>query len=329
VEFQFHPASPRQPVRSLAVGPRGERLILAAAAVAALVSLSLGVTVPAVLGRAARAERSSAIAATTSQVRRERAEMETRLRATRERALDAGDLISRVGFLYGVPPARWPRGLNPETGLLASPDPEVLAAGLTRYVAGLERALDLASERERAQPGLADETPSMLPLSTDLVEPASRFGPRVSPWTGSEEFFAGVDLAAPAGSPVIAPADGTVVFAGRVAPALNARLWQFGNLVVVSHGRAGATLYGHLGKTEVRTGQRVRRGARLGTVGTTGWAMFPALHYEYWRPGEDGLSPTDPRFAMLDLRLPTHDVSLEKMLATSAPDSIQPPPGLP
>jgi murein DD-endopeptidase MepM/ murein hydrolase activator NlpD len=329
VEFQFHPASPRQSVRSLAVGPRGERLILAAAAVTALLALSLWVTVPAVLGRAARAERSNAIAETTAQVRRERADVVTRLRSTRERALDAGDLVSRVGFLYGVPAARWPRGLNPETGLLASPDPEVLAVGLTRYVGGLERALDLASEREKTQPALADETPSMLPLSTDLVEPASHFGPRISPWTGNEEFYAGVDLAAPSGSPVIAPADGTVVFVGRIPPALNARLWQFGNLVVVSHGRAGATLYGHLGKAEVRKGQRVRRGTRLGTVGTTGWAMFPALHYEYWRPGEDGLSPTDPRFAMLDLRLPSHDVSLEKMLATSAPDSIQPPPGLP
>jgi murein DD-endopeptidase MepM/ murein hydrolase activator NlpD len=329
MEFQFHPASRSGKVRNLAVGPRGERLVLAAAATAAALSLSLGVTVPAVLGRAARAEGSTAIAATSATVRRDHSEMVARLRGSRERALDAGDLVSRVAFLYGVPTAGWPRGLNPETGLLASPDPEVLASGLTRYVAGLERALDLAEERERSKPALADQTPSMLPLSTDLVEPASHFGPRVSPWTGSEEFFAGVDLAAPAGSPVVAPADGTVVFAGRIAPALNARLWQFGNLVVLSHGPAGATLYGHLGRTEVHRGQTVKRGARLGVVGTTGWAMFPALHYEYWRPGEDGLSPTDPRFAMLDLRLPAHDVSLEKMVATSAPDSIEAPPGLP
>ena len=125
----------------------------------------------------------------------------------------------------------------------------------------------------------------------------------------------------------MAPADGTVVFAGKIPPSTNSRLWRLGNLVVVSHGPAGATVYGHLGKIEVRRGQPVRRGTRLGTVGSSGWTMFPALHYEYWRPGEDGLAPTDPRFAMLDLRLPAHDISLEKMLATSAPDSVEAPPG--
>jgi murein DD-endopeptidase MepM/ murein hydrolase activator NlpD len=155
-----------------------------------------------------------------------------------------------------------------------------------------------------------------------------RFGPRVSPWTGTEEFFAGMDLAAPAGAPVIAPAAGTVVFAGRVPASVNSRLWRFGNLVVVTHGPSGATVFGHLGKVEVRGGERVRRGQRLGTVGTSGWTMSPGLHYELWRPGPEGLAPTDPRFAMLDLRLPGHDVSLEKMRATSAPGPQETLPGL-
>jgi murein DD-endopeptidase MepM/ murein hydrolase activator NlpD len=148
----------------------------------------------------------------------------------------------------------------------------------------------------------------------------------VSPWTGSEEFFAGIDLAAPAGAPVLAPAAGTVVFAGRLPTSANARLWRFGNLVVLSHSEAGVTVFGHLARVEVRRGERVRRGSRLGTVGTTGWAMSPALHYEYWRRDGSGLAATDPRFAMLDFKIAGHDVSLERMRATSAPDAVQPPP---
>src|SRR5262249_34724235 len=156
---------------------------------------------------------------------------------------------------YGVPPARWPRSLNPETGLLAGGDAAAAVGGLQRYAAGVERAIALLVETEASNPAMPGETPSRTPVATELVEPAPRFGPRVSPWTGSEEFFAGIDLAAPAGSPAVAPADGVVEFAGRVPPALNARLWRFGNLVVLSHGRAGATLYGHLGRIDVRRGQ--------------------------------------------------------------------------
>ncbi|HEY1434362.1 MAG TPA: M23 family metallopeptidase [Thermoanaerobaculia bacterium] len=327
MEFQFHPASRRGPVRTFVLGDRGEKAALAATGLAALAAVSLWFTVPTVARRAGRAERSEAIADTSAAVRRDRQQVEGRLAGMRERALDAGDLVSRIAFLYGISAAKWPKSLNPETGVLASKDPEVLTQGLLRYVAGLDRALELVAEREAADPALAGQTPSRLPLSTDLVEPASRFGPRVSPWTGSEEFFAGVDLAAPAGSPAVAPADGTVVFAGRIPASMNSRLWRFGNLVVLSHGPAAVTLYGHLARIEVRRGERVRRGTRIGTVGSTGWTMFPALHYEYWRRGEGGLAPTDPRFAMLDLRLPEHDVSLEKMLATSAPDSVEAPPG--
>jgi murein DD-endopeptidase MepM/ murein hydrolase activator NlpD len=327
MEFQLHPASRRGAVRSLVLGDRGERAAVAAAGLAAFLAVSVWVTVPSVARRAVRAEGSASLAQTSAAVGGAVRELEARAAGVRERALDAGDLVSRAAFLYGVAPARWPKSLNPETGLLASKEPDAVTRGLLRYVAGLDRALDLVAEREIEDPALAARTPSMLPLAADLVEPASRFGPRVSPWTGSEEFFAGVDLAAPAGSPAVAPAEGTILFAGRIPPSVNSRLWRFGNLVVLSHGAAGVTVFGHLGKIEVRRGERVRRGSRLGTVGSSGWAMFPALHYEYWRRGAEGLAPTDPRFAMLDLRLPAHDVSLEKMLATSAPDSVQAPPG--
>jgi murein DD-endopeptidase MepM/ murein hydrolase activator NlpD len=94
-------------------------------------------------------------------------------------------------------------------------------------------------------------------------------------------------------------------------------------------------VFGHLGRADVRRGQRVRRGERIGAVGASGWTVAPALHYEYWRPVRgDGrktggdLAPTDPRFAILDRSLVDGDVSLEKMRATSSPDPGERPPGL-
>lgn len=326
MEFQFHPASGRGAVRSLALGDRGERVLLGLVGVAVILAGSVGVTVPSVCRRVLRAERAAVLSEESDRVVRDRRDLEARVSGLRERALDGGDLVARVAFLYGLTASGWPRSLNPEAGILAGRDAELLVYGLRRYAGALGRAVSLVAEREAADPGIASRTPSILPLSSDLVVPASRFGPRVSPWTGTEEFFAGMDLAAPPGTPVLAPASGTVIFAGRVPSSSSARLWRFGNLVVLSHGPAGVTVFGHLAKIDVRRGERVVRGARLGTVGASGWAVSPALHYEYWRRGEEGLSPTDPRFAMLDFRLAGHDVSLERMRATSAPRSVEPPP---
>jgi murein DD-endopeptidase MepM/ murein hydrolase activator NlpD len=246
------------------------------------------------------------------------------LSGLKDRALDAGDLASRIAFLYRVSPDRWPRRLNPEAGVLAGAEARLVAEGLGRYVGALGRAAAILEARDAAQPGLADRTPSRLPLSSEFVEPSALFGPRVSPWTNAEEFFVGLDLAAPAGSPVIAPADGRVVFAGRAPASARSRLWRFGNLVVVSHGDGGATLYGHLGKVDVRRGAQVRRGQKLGSVGASGWAMSPALHYEYWREQNGVLAPTDPRFAILDRRFGRLEVSLERMEATSVPGPVEP-----
>ncbi len=328
MEVQFHPASPSGRVRSFVLDARGKRAVVVLAGLACAAAVSLWVTVPTFVLRSARREQSGAILAESAGVTRRWSELEARAASLRDRALDSGTLVSRIAFLSGTTPAAWPKSLNPETAVLASQEPEAIVRGLGRYLAGLERGLALMKEREAADPALAASTPSILPLATDLVEPSALFGPRVSPWTGSEEFFTGLDLAAPAGSAVIAPAAGTVVFAGRIAPSPGSRLWRFGNCVVLSHGAAGATFFGHLAKIEVRRGSHVRRGERLGSVGTTGWAMSPTLHYEYWRRGAEELAPTDPRFAILDRPLAGRDVSLEKMLATSAPGPVEPLPGL-
>jgi murein DD-endopeptidase MepM/ murein hydrolase activator NlpD len=235
--------------------------------------------------------------------------------------------LNRIAFLYGVDVHRWPRVLDPDAGLLARRPPDELPVALERFLRGLERGRALLADQEAADPGRPEKSPAILPVGAALYAPAALFGPRVSPWTGAEEFFRGIDLAAPAGSPVVAPGSGTVVFAGRVRPSPAGWLWRLGNLVILSHGDAGATLFGHLGRIEVRRGQSVRRGDGLGTVGSTGWAMSPQLHYEYWRYDGQSLRPTDPLFVILDRRVEPGSLSLGKMLATSAPGPVEPLPG--
>jgi murein DD-endopeptidase MepM/ murein hydrolase activator NlpD len=87
----------------------------------------------------------------------------------------------------------------------------------------------------------------------------------------------GVDYAAPAGTPVLAAANGVVTLAG----------WQagFGKTVRLRHANGFETLYGHLSRTDVAAGQRVAQGARVGAVGMTGLATGPHLDYRMVRNG--------------------------------------------
>jgi len=303
-------------------------VLLLAACASALLAVSLWWTAPAVLVRAThrdldhRAARE--LAAARAADRRARRLAEDLV----ERERTWGERLSKIALLYGISPSRWPRVLDPGRGLLAAQDPERLTEGMDAYLAGLERARALIAGAETENPDLASRTPSILPVPAAVSEPAAFFGPRTSPWTGQEEFFCGLDLAAPEGTPILAPADGRVIFTGRARRESAPRLWQFGSLVVLAHGPEAATLFGHLSRIEVRRGDLVRRGQRLGTVGKSGWAVSPRLHYELWTPQEGAWRPTDPLFAVLDQRLDDRQRSLEQMLATSAPEPVDRLPGV-
>jgi len=112
-------------------------------------------------------------------------------------------------------------------------------------------------------------TPSIWPVRGWV---SSGFGRRVSPFTGKDTMHDGVDITAPMRTPVIAPAAGTVAFAGREA--------GLGNAVTLSHGYGLRTVFGHMDALRVRTGQPVKRGDVLGWVGNTGLSTGPHLHYE-------------------------------------------------
>jgi murein DD-endopeptidase MepM/ murein hydrolase activator NlpD len=100
----------------------------------------------------------------------------------------------------------------------------------------------------------------------------SEFGNRQSPWNDDKEFHSGLDIRANGGTPVYAPAAGTVVHAGAAA--------DYGTAIVLEHGQDIRTLYGHLSKLNVQPGQRVTRGTVIGFTGNTGRSSGPHLHYE-------------------------------------------------
>jgi murein DD-endopeptidase MepM/ murein hydrolase activator NlpD len=103
---------------------------------------------------------------------------------------------------------------------------------------------------------------------------AMRFHPIHQTWRR----HLGVDYAAPTGTPVRSVGDGVVEFAGRQG--------GYGNVVKVKHTNDRSTLYAHLSRIDVRNGQRIEQGTRIGAVGSTGWSTGPHLHFEFRVNGE-------------------------------------------
>ena len=330
MQLQFHPASGGGAVRTIFLSERLQLFFVAAAGFLAALAVSLWFTVPAMALRAAREENEGRALAESRRSREASERVGKAAAGLRVRARRSADLLNRIAFLYGVPAAQWPAALGPDHSLLAHDEPERMAAAMPLFLRALERGRSVAAAREAEDPSVVRETPAILPLggAGALFEPSAYFGPRRSPWTNEDEFLPGIEIACPAGAAVVAPGDGSVAFAGTVRRSLGGRLWELGNVVVLSHGGRGATVFGHLARIEVARGQRVRRGTRLGSVGTTGWALSPQLHYEFWRPDGTGLRPTDPLFAVLDMPLERKPYSLAQMQGTWAPGPLDPLPGI-
>jgi murein DD-endopeptidase MepM/ murein hydrolase activator NlpD len=122
--------------------------------------------------------------------------------------------------------------------------------------------------------------PAIQPVSTkDLKQMASGFGWRTDPIYKMPKFHAGMDFAAPIGTEVYATGDGVVQRA-------DAQASGYGNHIRIDHGYGYMTLYGHLSRTKVRPGQKVKRGEVIGYVGNTGKSTGPHLHYEVYKNGE-------------------------------------------
>jgi murein DD-endopeptidase MepM/ murein hydrolase activator NlpD len=136
--------------------------------------------------------------------------------------------------------------------------------------AGLQKqSFEKLLQKLKAKRSLLAATPSIRPLDGWKT---SGFGYRHSPFTGRKELHKGLDIAAPKGSPIIAPADGRVTYAARNG--------SYGYMVTIKHGYGIATRYGHLSKILKKKGEKVQRGEVIALVGNTGRSTGPHLHYE-------------------------------------------------
>jgi murein DD-endopeptidase MepM/ murein hydrolase activator NlpD len=135
-------------------------------------------------------------------------------------------------------------------------------------IRSLERFLGRAS---RVLASLPSRWPVRGPVNSD-------FGQRRSPWAPNSEFHSGIDIGAPIGTPVRAPAPGVVVFAGQHP--------EYGITLIIEHGNDTKSLYGHLSRLSVAMDQPVERGDTIALTGNTGRSSGPHLHYEIQVKGQ-------------------------------------------
>ena len=134
---------------------------------------------------------------------------------------------------------------------------------------------DMVKNKEK----LLKAIPAIQPVSNkNLNRGASGFGYRVDPLYKDYRLHAGLDFAAPSGTPIYATADGVVQAAGFNTDG-------YGNKVVINHGYGYQTLYGHMVRVKARAGQRVKRGEVIGYIGSTGKSTGPHCHYEVIKRG--------------------------------------------
>ncbi len=122
--------------------------------------------------------------------------------------------------------------------------------------------------------------PTIMPVSKEKIRITSLFGWRRNPFNRSiYSFHSGVDFAGKPGTPIYTTGDGVVEDAGG-------RMQGYGVVVIVNHGYGYKTLYAHLSKALVKPGDVVKRGQEIGTLGRTGAATGPHLHYEVIKNGQ-------------------------------------------
>ena len=135
----------------------------------------------------------------------------------------------------------------------------------------LEMDLQELVETMRSQRETWDRTPSIVPVNVTDYWFSSGFGWRRSPFTGLKEFHNGLDISSAKGTPIIAPADGTVIKRGYDK--------YLGKFLKIDHGRKIITTYGHLSAYNVSPGQEVKRGDIIASMGNSGLSTGHHLHY--------------------------------------------------
>lgn len=320
-ELQIHPGDIRKRVRYLFVTRRQAFVVGVAASLWTVLVAGGLVTAPPVI----------ATLVDIQEIRAQRTERDRRAEELDRRAQELAELagetaalrltIDQIAVLYDLPAdAMAGQGGYPLPGAVAAEETDAPAADApvperldhARHLeTSVRESLSVADiflgeirDFERARSDQVRYMPSLSPLRGQDFTLTSPFGTRTNPFTGKPDKHAGLDMAARKGTPILAPADGEVLFAGRYSLQKSVAWWRYGNLVMLAHGDHFVTLFGHCDELEVETGDRVSRGDVIATVGNTGLSTNSHLHYEVRRRFEDReeMMPVDPRIYILDLR---------------------------
>ena len=213
------------------------------------------------------------------QVEAKRADYENRLRALRSESARLGELLRAR---QGPAPAA-PGTARPSTGRPAAPPPVAAPSPTTAGPRPTSPPAPQPAPGGGASPTAPPTTnnagggsPPGIAVKLSYPLPGypivSKYGWRVHPILGVRKLHEGIDIWAPAGTPIQAAAGGVVVWAGPRG--------GYGNAVILDHGSGVGTVYAHQSSVAVSPGQSVSRGQTVGYVGQTGLAGGPHLHFE-------------------------------------------------
>lgn len=164
------------------------------------------------------------------------------------------------------------------------------------------KSLDEIGDLCRNQEDRLQHIPSIQPVKNkDLKMMASGYGWRIDPVYNVRKFHEGMDFSAEKGTDVFATGDGKVIQAG----------WDtgYGLSITIDHGYGYDTRYAHLSKKFVNVGARVKRGDKIGEVGSTGKSTGPHLHYEVHL---HGVVQNPANYYFMDLTPEQYEEMLEK-----------------
>lgn len=144
-----------------------------------------------------------------------------------------------------------------------------------KYVDNIIEPLEKIDSFFERQKELLVNIPNLWPVKGGLGRLTAYFGPEEHPFTHTFRLHNAVDIAWTKGTPLVSTADGVV-------EAISYNANGLGNNVTIRHKYGFVTRYGHLEKSIVQRGQRVKRGSVIGYMGSTGLSTGPHIHYEVW-----------------------------------------------
>jgi murein DD-endopeptidase MepM/ murein hydrolase activator NlpD len=220
------------------------------------------------------------------ELRRLRAENASLLSRTKDYEANVGELkaklaglqkiVGKLGVMAGI--EKLPDsavggmgGASTAEAIAPGLDPGLSLRKMDLSLSDLTRRSEKIESFYKDQSVMLASTPSIWPVRGYL---SSHFGNRIDPFTGQRDFHPGLDISAPLGTKIHAPADGVVIFVGDKG--------GYGHCIMIDHGYGIVTRYAHLEGYNVKAGQRVHRGDVIGYLGQTGRANAPHLHYEVW-----------------------------------------------